>query len=309
MKKCIICGTEKDDAEFNIEHVIPESAGSSFTIDNVCKECNNHLGRTVDKKFLENSLIKLYLSKFNIKNKKGKLPQFWTKLPVRKNSKIKAIPQYDRINNQFKGWKYSNALINSKGSKHLVFDSGEKIEDVLSEFSDDELDKEKIKKEFYKGNYSEEQQELILNMEIHLEDLFLEAIKISYEFASYVLGEEYLDDSLAFEFRKILLNPSKISENIEKYFLRYDFEESIFKDTLHTIFLIRDDKSLFVCTNLFNCFAFSVEVSRNLNLIPQNFIGNFLLINIDRSFSDYYITTNNLEILDLYSKLKYDIFK
>lgn len=309
MKKCIICGTEKHDAEFNIEHVIPESAGSSFTIDNVCKECNNHLGRTVDKKFLENSLIKLYLSKFNIKNKKGKLPQFWTKLPVRKNSKIKAIPQYDQINNQFKGWKYSNAIINSKGSKHLVFDSGEKIEDVLSEFSDDELDKEKIKKEFYKGNYSEEQQELILNMEIHLEDLFLEAIKISYEFASYVLGEEYLDDSLAFEFRKILLNPSKISENIEKYFLRYDFEESIFKDTLHTIFLIRDDKSLFVCTNLFNCFAFSVEVSRNLNLIPQNFIGNFLLINIDRSFSDYYITTNNLEILDLYSKLKYDIFK
>lgn len=309
MKRCIICGTEKDDGEFNIEHVIPESAGSSFTIDNVCKECNNHLGRTVDKKFLENSLIKLYLSKFNIKNKKGKLPQFWTKLPARKNSKIKGIPQYNPINNQFNGWKYNSTIINSNGSRHLVFDFGDKIGDVLSKFSDDELDKEKIKEEFRKGNYLEEQQELILNMEINLDDLFFEAIKISYEFASYVLGEEYLDDSFAFEFRRILLNPSKISENIEKYFLRYNFEESIFKDTLHSIFLIMDDKSLVVCINLFNCFAFSVEVSKNLKLIPWNFIGNFLLINLDGSFSNYDIATNNLEILDLASKLKYDIFK
>lgn len=27
MKKCIICNTEKEEDKFNIEHVIPESAG------------------------------------------------------------------------------------------------------------------------------------------------------------------------------------------------------------------------------------------------------------------------------------------
>lgn len=30
MKKFIICNTEKEDDEFNSEHVIPESEGSSF---------------------------------------------------------------------------------------------------------------------------------------------------------------------------------------------------------------------------------------------------------------------------------------
>ena len=44
MKKCIICNTEKEEDKFNIEHVIPESAGGSFEIDNVCEECNSLLG-------------------------------------------------------------------------------------------------------------------------------------------------------------------------------------------------------------------------------------------------------------------------
>ena len=35
--KCIICNQEKGDDELSIEHVIPESAGSSFTIICVCK--------------------------------------------------------------------------------------------------------------------------------------------------------------------------------------------------------------------------------------------------------------------------------
>lgn len=68
--KCIICNNDKEPSEFSKEHVIPESAGSSYFIDTVCKDCNNLLGRTIDNKFLDNFFVKLYLSKFNIKIKK-----------------------------------------------------------------------------------------------------------------------------------------------------------------------------------------------------------------------------------------------
>lgn len=101
--KCIICNNDKEPSEFSKEHVIPESAGSSYFIDTVCKDCNNLLGRTIDNKFLDNFFVKLYLSKFNIKNKKGKLPKLWTTLSARKDSKIKGIPQYNPFNNKFNG--------------------------------------------------------------------------------------------------------------------------------------------------------------------------------------------------------------
>ena len=70
MKKCIICNTEKEEDKFNIEHVIPESAGGSFEIDNVCEECNSLLGSTMDNNFLDNFFVKVYLSKFDIKSKR-----------------------------------------------------------------------------------------------------------------------------------------------------------------------------------------------------------------------------------------------
>jgi hypothetical protein len=46
--KCIICEQDKDVSQFSVEHVIPEAIGGVLTIDNVCKECNSHLGTEVD---------------------------------------------------------------------------------------------------------------------------------------------------------------------------------------------------------------------------------------------------------------------
>ena len=307
--KCIICNKDKEPREFSKEHVIPESAGSSYFIDTVCKDCNNLLGRTIDKKFLDNFYVKIFLSKFDIKNKKGKLPKLWTKLPARKNSKIKGIPQYNQFNNQFNGWKFNNALINLDGSTHLVFDSNEDIEDVLREFEDDELPKEVIREKFYKGDYLDEPQELVLNKEVSLDELFFEAIKIAYEFASSILNEDYFNDSFAIEFQEILLNSSEYAlEDIKKYFFNFNFGDSIFDDTIHSIFLIRVENSVVVSINLFNCFVFSVEVSKNLNLIPKNLFANFLLINLDGTSSEYNIMYDDLESLELIDRLKKNKF-
>ena len=90
-----------------------------------------------------------------------------------------------------------------------------------------------------------------------------------------------MEDSFAVEFRDILLNSSKYhTEDIEKYFFNFNCDESPFNETLHSIFLMRVDESLVVSINLFNCFVFSVEVSKNLNLVPDNLFGYFLLMDL-----------------------------
>ena len=58
-------------------------------------------------------------------------------------------------------------------------------------------------------------------------------------------------------------------EDIDKYFFNFNCEESPFNETLHSIFLMNVDDSLVVSINLFN-FVFSIEVSKNLNLVPDN---------------------------------------
>ena len=166
------------------------------------------------------------------------------------------------------------------------------------------MDKDDIREKFYNENYLEEHQELQINWTIKLDDLFFEAIKIAYEFASHVIGDDYLDDSFAVEFRDILLNSSKYNmEDIDKYFFNFNCEESPFNETLHSIFLMNVDDSLVVSINLFN-FVFSIEVSKNLNLVPDNLFGYFLLNNIDESISEYNVTMDSLKIVELYNRLK-----
>ena len=71
--KCIICKKSKDETEFNEEHVFPDSIGGEYKIHNVCKECNSHLGKTVDNKFISSGLIRALNHELKVENKKGKV--------------------------------------------------------------------------------------------------------------------------------------------------------------------------------------------------------------------------------------------
>lgn len=295
--KCIICNQEKENEELSIEHVIPDSAGSSFTINNVCKECNNKLGLSVDKKFLDNKLIKFFLYSYEIRNKKGRFPKFWDILPAKdSNNKIKAIPQYNFRNNKFEGWKFKSTLLNDNGNVELIFDSSDNIEDVLKEYEIPAEVSEEIINKYNSGDYLQKNQELYFHYHVPWEDLFFEAMKIAYEYTCYVLGDNYLNDSFAYEFQKFLLNPHEFSINdIEKYFINYGFYESIFKDTLHYLFIVRSDNSIVANITLFNCISFTIEISKNLNLFPHDTIMFFLLIGKNTEFNEYKVDQNFMD--------------
>ena len=186
----------------------------------------------------------------------------------------------------------------------LIFDSSEDIEEVLKEFDLPNEVLEEIINKHNSGDYVRKNHNLDLRYGSSREDLFFEAIKIAYEYAYHILGEEYLLDSFASEFQEILLNPNKFSINeTKKYFINYYFGESKFKDTLHDLNIIRFENSIVVNINLFDYFNFCVEVSKNLNLFPQDIIVSFLLIGKDTNFVEYNIDVNFMDI-DFFKRFK-----
>ncbi len=74
MKTCIICRKEKEESDFNDEHVIPDSIGGYYHIKSVCKECNSKLGNKIDILLVEHKSIEIKRSELRIKGKKGHLP-------------------------------------------------------------------------------------------------------------------------------------------------------------------------------------------------------------------------------------------
>lgn len=60
--KCIYCSEDKDDSEFSLEHIIPQSMGGNILnnpllrTNNVCKRCNSLCGLFVDNACLKNWL-------------------------------------------------------------------------------------------------------------------------------------------------------------------------------------------------------------------------------------------------------------
>lgn len=72
--KCIICRKDKDPADFNDEHVIPDSLGGYYHIYTVCTACNSRMGKTVDDPLVNHKLSELYRFSQEIAGKTGKIP-------------------------------------------------------------------------------------------------------------------------------------------------------------------------------------------------------------------------------------------
>ncbi|MGP8215372.1 MAG: HNH endonuclease [Bacteroidia bacterium] len=66
-KKCIFCRELKD--EFTAEHVFPSVVGGVFSILNVCKDCNEKLGKNIDNPLSRHPLILYWRNIFQLSRK------------------------------------------------------------------------------------------------------------------------------------------------------------------------------------------------------------------------------------------------
>jgi hypothetical protein len=69
--KCIFCLTE---APGSVEHVFPESIGGGFTIDRLCKCCNECFGQNIDPLIIRHPLANMYRAAERVHDKRGNVP-------------------------------------------------------------------------------------------------------------------------------------------------------------------------------------------------------------------------------------------
>ncbi len=312
MKKCIICKKIKNDEEFNKEHIIPESIGGFLTIDNVCKVCNSRLGEEIDSRIIDDFLIKGNIVANRIGNKNNKEKILFEKLISNKDSKIKLIAKRGE-NGEFKKWDANTSLKSSEEDKNhhsISFDSDKDVKIVLKEIEKLFKDKygkiltEEEKNEIiYKINNESSHPKMEFNYTGHIdfEKLAREFVKIAYETAHYILGENYFDDEMGKDLRESLFDENhelikkytergmelmsypKLKENFNKI---NNFSE---KNLIHLIQIHESNNKIYLAINLFNSYKNCICITETADLYnfnePLYFIA-FYYENHEKTFDE-----------------------
>lgn len=205
MRKCIICNIDKEEKEFNKEHIIPDALGNkSLYFYEVCKECNAKLGRNIDCYLTESFPMKL----------------------IRHGLKLKS--QNDVIPNPFKeGRDKKGRIVRTDGNlKPSIGNVVKEEEGILTvEAATVEEAKSIIRKKLRRKGYGTEeiesmietsnsrsevfQPDMSMEVMVDLGKLELAIVKIAYEYGVLKLGTSFYQDKQAEKIRTILKNASE----------------------------------------------------------------------------------------------------
>ena len=290
LMKCIFCDTRINDSNKSEEHIVPKFLGGKFTIDIVCKSCNNDIGKNFEQKMSEDPLIKLILSYFHIKS--GSRNQ------VTPNIKFWDDRMTIRINERKFFFMHTEREISfdeDEGILHIEVDETTPQEEI------DEIINNKVKNlEMNTGKkYSvtilrddvilEEEEPENIPIDINL-DLFGRLfVKIAYEFACLNLDSSFLNDERAIFLKEIILGTQNVgglllnavnpniekitqcinevsknaSDNTKSQHYNNELAPVSNGDYTHEISLIKRDGLLFVSINLFDLIDCVILVSSN----------------------------------------------
>ena len=79
-KECIICREIKNENLFSEEHIIPDSLGGTIKISEVCKKCNEEMGKKLDYHLTD------FISNRIYRKKEGALCQLCRKICRKRGS-------------------------------------------------------------------------------------------------------------------------------------------------------------------------------------------------------------------------------
>ena len=206
---CIICGFKKKLSE---EHIFPESIGGNLTINNICIDCNNKMGRTIDCYLVDNPLVLKRMLNLQIKGKKNKIKTDFYNNALESSDGVKYKYSFDEngipdriihpfVRNVTKVTDDLNEveILADISDKKKILDSvnGQKkklghelitVKELLNEMQIVEIKKPSFK----------------LKFSMDLEKLSIALYKIAYELAFLWLGEKYFNDRWSIKIRKII---------------------------------------------------------------------------------------------------------
>lgn len=303
MTKCIIC--DRSDT-LSKEHIIPESLGNSkFCTECVCMSCNNKLGSNIDSYITNYPLIKLIRKDKNITGKGGKPVKVFNSSEISVSGKkylfnddmptIAPTIKFDDGTLSITAKDINEAL--NLARKRLKKEG----------LSDDEISKAllNIKKQGTDG----EQPQFNINSDIHINRLLIFAIKIAYEYAHKTIGNQYLDDEIAMEFRKMIFKTINVPKdevlqtvnafeikNAQWLIGNCDFLSQINAinkmqpPIMHLIHIFSNEENEIICAIylfLIDIFSFNVRISQNASKYGMKNLSKFAAILEDGEYISF----------------------
>ncbi|NJJ36832.1 HNH endonuclease [Clostridioides difficile] len=277
-KKCIICGEFKAGSD---EHIIPKSLGNeTLRIDNVCKECNEGLGKYVDEHLVNNFLTQLIRHIMGLKGQSKTIPNPFKTGKDEDGNIIHVDEQYKPYLNPSVTEENGIISISARTQKEAIKIAEKKLKRM--KFSKDEIEniisnREKIPVQGYIPTVT-------YPVETNMRKLFLGVLKIAYEYTYYVFGDLFYNDKIAKEIRSILLDATKGIFNKEynkMNFIQDDLKESLNKCDMkvHLLQFFKEDNELYLMISLFlePALSFCVCVSEDASKYNINNVEHLVI--------------------------------
>lgn len=301
MKKCIICLEEKEVTSFGEEHVIPETIGGNYIINNVCNSCNSNLGQKVDIKIINEFLSVCLRHEKDIRGKSGLLPiMFPGTFENEFDKKEKYRLEYDENGNIRPVLIYKQPSI-KKVEKDIykiqIASDNSLSEDEMLKKSNQIISKEMKRRgvEIYDINGCFEKVnakiKLSINREITNSDSFISILKMAYEFAASNING-YVDDEKAIAIADVLKKAS-YSDALEYVSMRANSWgrgkfDKLFPDS-HFIIVKCFDGILGALVSLHNIGDYTVKLSSKSFVINNEPSSKMLINNIkDKSYKIFH---------------------
>lgn len=267
--RCIFCGETKKGSK---EHIIPLALGNKdLVISSVCKSCNDRLGETVDSLISNNFLVQIRRQALGLKGNSGTPPN-----PFQNKNGVDQEGNKVKLDDEF-GSHFITQVEKTSSRLHIRTESRSEAKTIASKtlkrsgFPPAEI--EKAMEIIDTVPIHKYQPEVAFPFTINLNELFLSATKMAYEYGFYKLGEVFLNDNFAQEMRSVLLNA--MNKDFSKKYARVNILDPCFYTAIelakhnygkvcHLMVLSKDatDK-LIVSIILFlaPCLSFSVCIS------------------------------------------------
>lgn len=215
---CIICNDEQPASE---EHIIPKAMGNkNFVTTRVCEQCNNKLGGYVDNYFTDHILIKLIRKERNWLGESGK--------------SIKVFPDKAKDENTGRLFLFRNdeivlppdVKIDGNIIRVEASTEEEAIKTARKKLQRMKLSEEMIQEIIHNRDTSEKMQlitpEFKIPADIDKGRFLLAVVKMAYEYVHLKLGDAYLENRTARDFRQELFKAIQVEYNRDVV-LNYNF--------------------------------------------------------------------------------------
>ena len=299
--RCFFCLKEK---EPSLEHVFPEAIGGTLTTDRLCRVCNSTLGSEVDVRLTDHPAILVKRQECGMATSAGKpvdafrslLHQGTLATDPEKRIQLVADPTTGVVTPKMMYHARRTETEDGATSVQITLDESD-IEQVRTivqrerrRAGMDPMPESEIQDLFAKirqNTHTLEQPQVRYDVKVDIFHYQRAVCKIIYELACIWLGDSYLDDPVAQQFRDIVLlgkeeaiaGRIQLDGNVPPLDLWRDEPKA------HVAFGQRQGGGFLIAVRIFNTISGVVMVTKNAGIYPVSNQGCFLLMDLIGSSS------------------------